>query len=315
MSRLLLARRAAFAGAGTAAASLGFAAAVRQPADNKSPFEPNVDQVSKKNSSHGSTMLRIGSLNCQYLFDAEALAAAVSPHGPFDVLALQEVRSDGEVLQRFAAALGMQVAVEKAGDKMVQLSNALLVRSTGAATATAAWTLHSHRESRSAVAVDLDCGLRVVCTHLDHRDEDVRLNQLSQLSTALGQSSPLPLLLLGDFNALRRLDYSDAAWEALVRSRARVDIESETRVTEELQRPPDATGGWGLTDCRAVAGRVGGETATSVYGARVDYVWASAAALEQWRVAEHAHVDAARMHEPDGATDHALVVCVLEQNN
>ena len=74
-------------------------------------------------------------------------------------------------------------------------------------------------------------------------------------------------------------------------------------------------GGWGWSDCRDVAlcnGRtVTGDLATSVYGARVDYIWASPAMLRDWDVCEVSHVDVAQMHAPDAFTDHALVTCTL----
>ena len=43
------------------------------------------------------------------------------------------------------------------------------------------------------------------------------------------------MFLLGDFNALRRRDYSDEEWEALCDRRAKAQIESPTAVTETLE--------------------------------------------------------------------------------
>jgi exonuclease III len=115
-----------------------------------------------------------------------------------------------------------------------------------------------------------------------------------------------PLLLLGDFNAIRRADYDGATWDALVRWRDDVGITTETEVTDELERAV-ALGGWGLTDCRAAAGHVHGPTPTSIHGARVDYTWLSAAGAQQWEVVSHAHV----LLEPEDVTDHLMVVCKL----
>ena len=97
-------------------------------------------------------------------------------------------------------------------------------------------------------------------------------------------------------------------------ARRAAGIESETALIEQIERPADS-GGWGLADCRAAARRVVGPTATSVYGARVDYVWGSPAAMQRWRVAESHHVDAPMMGDDDDdpSTDHALVLCVFEQ--
>ena len=47
--------------------------------------------------------------------------------------------------------------------------------------------------------------------------------------------------------------------------------------------------------------------ATSVYGARVDYIYGSPSMMKQWKVESYQHVDM------QGLTDHALVVCELVQ--
>ncbi|MES1908554.1 MAG: hypothetical protein MHM6MM_001466 [Cercozoa sp. M6MM] len=59
----------------------------------------------------------------------------------------------------------------------------------------------------------------VVCTHLDHISDDVRLWQLAQLDDELLR--PLretcrPHLLCGDLNSIHKSDFSDAEWCALV---------------------------------------------------------------------------------------------------
>ena len=83
-----------------------------------------------------------------------------------------------------------------------------------------------------------------------------------------GGSEQQPLFLLGDFNALRRRDYSDAEWEALCEQRAAAKIRSCTSLTDALEAGPtaDEDGPWGMTDCRAVApaAQRSGLTATSV---------------------------------------------------
>ena len=70
------------------------------------------------------------------------------------------------------------------------------------------------------------------------------LTQLRQLRSHLPASlrpeaaeagQQQPMLLLGDFNALRRRDYSDEEWEALCARRAKAQIESPTAVTETLE--------------------------------------------------------------------------------
>ena len=182
-------------------------------------------------------------------------------------------------------------------------------------------TEHEHRESRAAVMLTLPrTHLTFCCTHLDHREESVRLAQLDQLRPKLDARQPF--VFLGDFNSLRRHDYDDSTWAALVRKRADAGIETETKVTEELE------GSWGLRDCRTAAKRVTGSINTCVHDCRIDYIWASAAALAGWRVVECTHNVLTRTDgaggkqeeqdddsddDDDELTDHSLVVCVLER--
>lgn len=56
--------------------------------------------------------------------------------------------------------------------------------------------------------------LRVAVTHLDHMSEPERIVQASSVIRSLGSFEEGPTLLLGDFNALTRHDYTDAEWTA-----------------------------------------------------------------------------------------------------
>jgi len=271
--------------------------------------------------------LRVATLNVESLRDEE-LGQAVASLGPIDVLALQEVRTNDQnipqKLAEFAKHLDMRVAAFGLADECVGLGNALLVRSNlSEVVVHGPWTLkHNNNsryaESRCALAVTLPSQLRIVCTHLDHRSEATRLAQLVQLRGHMEDAwgpgfEQQPLLLLGDFNALRRADYSDARWQTLMRERAESSIESETHVTDLLEQSP-SNGGWSWADCRSVAAsqsRFHGDMATSVYGARVDYVWATPAALLDWEIVGYRHADIGRMHSSNMLTDHALVLCEL----
>ena len=272
------------------------------------------------------TTLRVATLNVWYLREPIALANALRAKlpAPLDVLALQEVY-DMHDLATFAEALGMKVAVKRVADARVGLSNVLLVCMDEAdVTDVESIELFDVVECRAAIGITLQQpGLSFICTHLDHRKEHVRLSQLNALhqqSKLLAAAPRLPMLLLGDFNALRRADYADTEWEALVRKRAKADITSETTVTDEIE----AT--WELTDCRSAARRINGPLQTSIHECRIDYIWASKAALWDWTIAEVSHCPlgrvgdrdapaAPREHEDDDEllTDHALVLCVLER--
>ena len=274
--------------------------------------------------------MRLATLNVLSMRDPKGLASALQAHLPIDVLALQEVGRP-EAAHAFAASMNMRVAVLAVGDAKVCLCNALLVRldePNGASSAS--YKLFHPRESRAAVSVTLPRlgGAEFICTHLDHRDEDVRLQQLASLRAqhAAAASDGAVIFYMGDFNSLRRSDYTDAAWGQLVKARSAAQIESETRVSELLEHE------WKLADCRTAAASCLGSTPTSVHGCRIDYIWASAGALAAWRVTECLHVwlkkpprkrgqqgqeesESEEDDDDDSLTDHALVICTLERTS
>ena len=271
--------------------------------------------------------LRLGTLNVARMRDVASLAALVARHAPFDALALQEVEvADAVGLAGLAGRLGMRVATLRRAD--FGLGNAILVPSDSGAVDVGSWDLREPAagENRSAVAVGLPCGAVVCCTHLDAYREATRLWQWRALEALLGDLGPsagsataelgtartavageeeatgaaggaAALVVLGDFNALRRADYAAGDWGELVARRRHNLIETRSALTE-------AMGAAGWRDARSGAARVEGPLPTSVHGVRVDYAWLSAAAARRFLVARVAHAPAA-----EGVTDHALVVC------
>lgn len=245
--------------------------------------------------------LRVATVNLNRLFDAKAKARALQEHGPFDLLALQEA-SKGKALLAFAGELGMRVAVSRLAD--YGLYNVLLVSQSLRVCRTWSWDLDCGGENRAAVALQIGNSI-FVCTHLDAYKEDKRVRQLCLLRSYLAESchcESMPVFLLGDFNALRQEDYSLSEWEELRRSRAIVNIKSETEVTEKIAS-------WGWIDCRSVSCCNEGPTSTHRYGARVDYMWANYSALSWWTVKKCLHNSL-----PLTITDHSLIVYEIESN-
>mmetsp|Transcript_17769 Transcript_17769/g.23258 ORF Transcript_17769/g.23258 Transcript_17769/m.23258 type:complete len:312 (+) Transcript_17769:92-1027(+) len=60
----------------------------------------------------------------------------------------------------------------------------------------------------------------VLCTHLDHMKESERSTQLAHITATAGTGEDGGLLL-GDFNALKRSDYSDPEWQRIVDKHSR----------------------------------------------------------------------------------------------
>ena len=260
--------------------------------------------------------LRIATLNVYFLAHPEDIADALRAHLPLDVLALQEVRYL-EKLEELAAGLHMRVAVVLEASERVGLSNALLVRADeDAGLVCQLFKLDHPVETRAAVSLELPRarGARFICTHLDHRTEEARCKMFEQLEAAMLDDEPL--FLMGDFNALRRSDYDEDGWAALKRGRAEAMVaDTESTLTDRIQQK--------LVDCRNAAHKRLGSVITSVFKCRIDYIWASSAALATWQVKECKHVwltaragreKAVEVKEGNLLTDHSLVVCSLELN-
>jgi len=245
--------------------------------------------------------LRFGSLNVHCLSNAEKLVDLLRVH-EIDVLCLQEAPGDSTI-NPFAEKLGMKVAVIRYADH--GLFNCILVRESGPlwrGMETMVLDLPDltkrTTENRCAVCLTLpSIDLTVCCTHLDAYSEDTRLSQWAQCADALPKT---PTLVMGDFNALQRCDYRDEEWDALVEKRRKAGIESELNLVEKVVDD-------GYQDMRKGVGFVGkiGPTATSVYGARVDYSFMNEAAMEKFGVCRYEHVDTTLAGR---ATDHCLIM-------
>jgi len=213
--------------------------------------------------------------------------------------------------------VNMRVAVVLEASDRVGLSNALLVRvDESPGLVCQSLKLDHPVETRAALSLELPraCA-RFVCTHLDHRTEDARCKMYEQFESAmLGDG---PVFLMGDLNALRRSDYDDDAWAALKRRREEARVaDTVSTLTDQIQQK--------LVDCRDAAHKRLGSVITSVHKCRIDYIWASSAALATWRVKECNHIwltartgreKAVEVEEGNLLTDHALVVCSLELND
>jgi endonuclease/exonuclease/phosphatase family metal-dependent hydrolase len=152
-------------------------------------------------------------------------AAQADVVGLNEVFHLQHGR-EKPPLDELAARLGMHYAfgVTQSVDpqKHPPYGNALLSR----------WAIMAHAAHHLAPAVSygkrgmLECRLilpsgaplTVYVTHLDHRSEQIRVEQWAAANTWLLRDRNRPHLLLGDFNALAETDYPDPA--ALARLKA-----------------------------------------------------------------------------------------------
>jgi len=141
----------------------------------------------------------------------------------------------------------------------------------------------------------------LTCIHLIHKYSDLRHGEVVRISEDLQEvfDEELPQLWMGDFNTLRRADYSLEEWDEIVKIRKqngrRAPLED---VTEELDR-------LGFVDNWTLAGCPNPRT-TSRFDTRVDYVLSSPAFLDQWQLTSFQHI-------PHPASDHSFVIADFQQ--
>lgn len=75
-----------------------------------------------------------------------------------------------------------------------------------------------HGEERAALFTQHQSGLSIINVHLDvwDRSGEVRVRQLHQIKSLIRQLRS-PVLLCGDFNSVRRCDYSQEEWDVICR--------------------------------------------------------------------------------------------------
>jgi endonuclease/exonuclease/phosphatase family metal-dependent hydrolase len=241
--------------------------------------------------------------------------AGVIASGPADLVGLNEVFHPDEraSLHLLAERLGMNFAfgATQSSDpqKHPPYGNALLSR----------WPIIAHAAHHLAPVVSygkrgllearvpLPSGtpLTVYVTHLDHRQEEIRLAQWASAESWLVRDRGRPHLLLGDFNALAQTDYVEAT------ERARLDTYQAERgwppasfdlVARVLKS--------GYLDAFVTAGHGPGRGATYPADAperRIDYIFLPAVWREALRSCVPFIVDA-----PGLASDHLPVLAELD---
>jgi len=128
-----------------------------------------------------------------------------------------------------------------------------------------------NQDTRSVVRIPLQGAVKsIYVVHLDHKLEQTRLEQLELLFkwiNELGESND-PHIIMGDFNALTKNDYTDSYLkENIILKREQANIESvHYEVTEKMVEK---------NYIDPFSGRSNEKAATCQHGTRVDYVWFS----------------------------------------
>jgi len=133
--------------------------------------------------------------------------------------------------------------------------------------------LKDGQNKKAALEVTLRCRsnnsqLTLFVTHLDHKTEPQRLAELKAL-LKIPKPQQHPHLLLGDFNALKRSDYTESEWEHIAQVRKASGWESpKVELVETLERVGCYVDLLGTNTELVVP--------TSRFDTRVDYIFATA---------------------------------------
>lgn len=154
----------------------------------------------KKNKTFGNNFSRVVKL----LRESDA-----------DIIGLQEVIRNDK-LEKLAKELNMDYIFAPAMSS--DFGNALLTRFPIAKYSVHELKVGSH-EIRSLICAQIKVAnilLHVNVTHLDVESESTRLVQLKKIFDFVGSQ---PHLLVGDFNSLRKQDYTNEQWELITKVR------------------------------------------------------------------------------------------------
>ena len=65
-----------------------------------------------------------------------------------------------------------------------------------------------------------DITIGIIVVHFNYRNENVRIAEFSQITQLVADHQNIPLILIGDFNALTRTDYTDTEWANITKIRS-----------------------------------------------------------------------------------------------
>ena len=152
-------------------------------------------------------------------------------------------------------------------------------------------------ELRSLLYCTLDCfnKLTIGVTHLDDSYEETRVKQIKELDPCQQNID----ILMGDFNAITRDDYSEHYYREIVeRKREEARCEKPSFDLTNL-----ITNVWNYEDAfKLVNPHLKDEQiATSRFGTRIDYIYVQPHLSEQWTLTK------CQIINTNGATDHNIV--------
>lgn len=207
------------------------------------------------------------------------------------------VNDVGNQLAFLANNLGMEYCFQHALDET--FGNALLWKKDLGATHPSRITIKiGDTEARSFVSITVAVDgipLTIYNTHLDDRREETRIQQARILLSQLDQSRPH--IIVGDLNALRRVDYSDAEVTAIAEKR------KNAKTREKLEDPKFEL--LQELEQRHYISSIP-FAITCEHGTRIDYILLNECAKQQFTTTDARTI-------PTEATDHSMITMVISK--
>jgi len=117
-----------------------------------------------------------------------------------------------------------------------------------------------------------------------------------------------PIVILGDFNALTKNDYSKKKWENIYTVRKENKWELPlTILTDRITSNQED--GWNLIDSRKIAKEISGPLTTCRFDTRIDYIYINKNLKKNWNIYKYECINAI-----PNITDHNLVIIFLKIN-
>jgi len=141
--------------------------------------------------------------------------------------------------------------------------------------------------------------INIICVHLDYKHEPIRIKQMKTIMKNRNINNT-SLILLGDFNALTKNDYSNYEWDRI--SSIRKSNKWEQPV-DELTTQITSPDYWKLFDSKYITNNVYGPLHTCRFDTRIDYIYVNKKFINEWNITKMKHIVAM-----PSATDHNLVL-------
>ena len=244
-------------------------------------------------------MYKIGTLNVHqwsdsnYQYNSDKILQLLK-NNDIDIIGLQE--TDEKPLEKFSKQLGQYNYIYNRNTAILSKYNIKnLTKDT------------KERYTIGRILLPNQQNIVILCLHLDYKYEPTRITQMEHIISKL-ELTKHPIVILGDFNALTKNDYSKKKWENIYTIRKENKWELPlTILTDRITSNQED--GWDLIDSRKIAKEISGPLTTCRFDTRIDYIYINKNLKKNWNIYKYECINAI-----PNITDHNLVIIFLKIN-